>query len=468
MFSLTDICKWTNGKLHTSDSVHNSDSRVSSVSTDTRTIEGGALFVAIVGEYIDGHMFLQQAEEKGATACLVQKINPELKIPQIVVIDTGKALLDMAAGYRKTLSIPVIAITGSNGKTTTKNFIAAVLSKKYKVAYTKASFNNHIGLPLSILSIKNGKQKSQSNEQGQNEEIGDDDKSADEVVVLEIGTNHPGEIKMLCDICQPTAGVITNIGVAHIENFGSKEAIAKEKGYLGVAVDDVSYNLYTVNCEHFLILNEQDEFTEIISSMVNQAKTEIIKVSINKEPYLHIKNKLLESGIQADHLLIDALLAAAVGAKCKISDEEIIDALVHAENDDGRFTIKQIAGYTIIDDTYNGNPDSVCAGIDAMAKLYKDNRKFLALGKLMEQGSFVNEGYARIIERAQSVGLEKIIFVDISYSGPNANLVTHVANQQECAEFIKQNCQKNIIPNDVVLLKGSKSAEMKKVIGFLR
>ncbi len=448
MISLSDICIWTGGKLdEAGKSTSVADAEIvdaeilfTSFSFDTRTIMPGALFIALKGDTSDGHQFLKEAEKKGALAALVQKPEVGISIPQIFVPDTLKAMQDAAKAYRQKLgaSFPIVAVTGSNGKTTTKNFIATVLLKKYKVAYTKASFNNHIGLPLSILSIK----------------------SDDEMAVLEIGTNNSGEIKMLADICGPTCGVITNIGVAHIENFGSKEAIAKEKGELGKALPEAAAG-------GFLVLPAEDEFAGTLAEMT---KARVIRMSRTAEPYAALANKIKKAGMQAgnlmaEHLITDALLAAAVGYEFGISDDEIVDALANAKGEDGRFTFKKIGNFNIIDDTYNANPDSVCAAIDAMAEIYPERRKIIALGKLMEQGDFLKEGYGRIVKNAERTGAEAIIFVDINFDADTtASLkIFHVKNQQECADMIK-NMYKT---GDIVLLKGSKSSEMKKVLDFL-
>lgn len=415
MFSLTDVCNWTGGKLIDEKGTIEIEPVFTSVSTDTRTLLPGALFVAIKGENFDGHKFLKDAENAGALTCIVEEHHHNVIVPQVVVKDSVRALQDIAKGYREKLNIPVIAITGSNGKTTTKNYIASILMKKYRVAYTRGSLNNHIGLPLSVLSIKRD----------------------DEIAVFEIGTNHKGEIKTLVDICKPTIGVVTNIGVAHIENFGSKEEIAKEKAVLVSSLPEDS----------FVVIPKSEEYINIFKE---NTKARIVEVSEERVA--------LKAGIRAVHLVADATLAAAVGKELGVKEDEIIDALSNTKGEDGRFTIKQWGQFEVIDDTYNGNPDSVCAAIEGMIKIYPDRRKIIALGKLMEQGDFLNEGYERIIEKAKDM---TIIFVDIAY---DSSSVMHVKNQKECAEAIKNMYKLG----DVVLLKGSKSAEMKKVLDFLK
>jgi UDP-N-acetylmuramoyl-tripeptide--D-alanyl-D-alanine ligase len=422
-FSLEEICEWTGGGIQGN---IGTDIQIASVSSDTRTLEPGALYVAIKGEVFDGHQFVPQAVSAGAVACVVEKIQPEISVPQILVPDTLQALRDMAIAYRDKMEIPVVAITGSNGKTTTKNFTVSVLQKKFKVAFTKGNFNNHIGLPLSILSIK----------------------PDDEIAVFEVGTNHPGEIASLAAMCKPSGAVITNIGIAHIEFFGSKEAIAKEKGALPASLPETG----------FFVVPAHDEFVDLLSSMT---KAKVIRVESSDPVNVHIAEEMSKLRAMPSHIITDATLAATVGRQYEISEADILDALLHTKNEDGRFALKQIGDFGVIDDSYNANPDSVCAAIEAMGKLYPDRRKILALGKLMEQGAFLEEGYNRIIAASKKANFEKVIFVDIDFGGAE---VAHAKNQKECAEIIKNMHQMS----DIVLVKGSKSAEMWRLFDFLQ
>ncbi len=434
MFSLGEATIWTKGRFDKKAGAEGSTENnlvLSSVSIDTRTIQPGSLYVALKGERFDGHTFLKDAERAGAAACLVEKPCSDIFIPQIVVPDTLKGLQEIAKNYRKKTGIPVIGVTGSNGKTITKNFIASILQKKFSVASTKGNLNNHIGLPLSILSIK----------------------PSDEIAVFEFGMNHPGEIKALVEICQPTAAVITNIGVAHIENFHSKEAIAKEKASIAAELIDAPGS--------FLVIPAHDEYAETLRAAT---KAKVIEVSANATEYQKLAESLRyakDSGIMAEHFVMDALLAVAVAREYGIADQDIVDAVSETKIEDGRFALKNVGGVDVIDDTYNANPDSVCAALDAFAKLYPERRKIFALGKLMEQGEFLNDGYERIIDKAMSCGISGIIFVDVAYENV---AVTHVKSHKECAEAIKKLCNNK----SIVLLKGSRFAEMEKVFEYLK
>src|SRR6202165_974110 len=209
---------------------------VDKVSTDSRTVKRGELFVALRGENFDGHKFVEKAAQPGAAGAVVDQ-GWRGKVPSgfaiIRTTDTLRAYQDLAANYRKSLSLKVLAITGSNGKTSTKDFAAAVLGRRFRVTKTEGNFNNHVGLPRTMLEAT----------------------SQDEVAVWEIGMNHPGEVAALAKIAAPDAAIITNIGIAHIEFMGSREAIAAEKGALAEAIGP----------QGSIILNADDPFTAKIA-----------------------------------------------------------------------------------------------------------------------------------------------------------------------------------------------------------
>src|SRR2546423_3752103 len=230
--SLAQIAEFARGHLASGDR----EARVARISTDSRTLQAGDLFVPLRGENFDGHKFIQQAAERGAVGAVVEEKwigDVPKNFALIRVADTLVAYQTLAAHYRASLPLKVIAITGSNGKTSTKDFVAAVLARKFRVTQTEGNFNNHIGLPQTMLAAKRD----------------------DEIAVWEIGMNHPGEIAALAKLAAPDIGIITNVGVAHIEFMGTREAIAKEKGALAEAVASTGT----------LILNADDPFTESIS-----------------------------------------------------------------------------------------------------------------------------------------------------------------------------------------------------------
>lgn len=447
------------------------------ISTDTRTIKPGDVFFAIKGEQFDGHDFIVQALEKGASLCAVNvdaantNAGPDLENqnPKLLKVeDTVKALQQLATQYRDTLTIPVIAITGCNGKTTTKNFMASVLAQKYgvdefgteKVAYTKGNLNNFIGLPLAVLSIK----------------------SSHEIAVLELGSNHPGEIKMLCDIAKPTYGITTSIGAAHIEFFGTLEAIANEEGAIALALP--KNGLYVVP--------KNDQYSEYLLSrtFARKSAVDIKHIECLGVEFLNFQSKLNQIGIQAPHIVADALLVTTIAREFGLTAEQILKGLAETKNDKGRFGISKAEiknsesvesiPLTIIDDTYNGNPDSVIAAIKAMKELFPNERKIVCLGILKELGDYLHTGYERIVNVANEYGVSELILINIAdtfedvgsggerdIEGDNANQkakLIYLSNNAECVEYLK----KNSLPDDVILCKGSHGAKTWEVVEELK
>ncbi len=484
------------------------------ISTDTRTIKPGDIFFAIKGDQFDGYNFVVQALEKGASLCVVDAdaantdVGPDVNNlnlnlnsnPKLLKVeDTVKALQQLATQYRETLTIPIIAITGCNGKTTTKNFMASVLAQKCvsnisasgtsqinvsgteKVAYTKGNLNNFIGLPLSILAIT----------------------QAHEIAVLELGSNHPGEIKMLCDIAKPTYGVTTSIGSAHIEFFGTLDAIANEEGAIAL----------TLPKDGLYVVPKNDQYSEYLLSRTSARKSavDIKQIECLGVEFLNFQSKLNQIGIQAPHIIADALLVTTIAHEFGLTAEQILKGLAETKNDMGRFSVikteivreetrsdgtnvtthnltsggvstKGVESddrkipVTIIDDTYNANPDSVIAAIKAMKELFPNERKIVCLGILKELGDYLHTGYERIVNVCNEYSVSELILVNISDTFENtanraeedntnrkAKLI-YVSNTAECAEYLKKNVQSN----DVILCKGSHGAKMWEVIEILQ
>jgi len=449
MYSLAEIIEWSKGKLFGDG--FKLTTKATGVSIDTRTLKYGDIFFALKGEKNDGHEYLIKAFEKGALAAVVES-SMNIGLPQIVVPDVLKAFQDCAREYRKKLNIKVVGVTGSNGKTTTKDMITAVLRTKYQVSCTEGNYNNHMGVPLSVLSAKPDSQFG----------------------VFEVGMNHQGETAPLAEIIAPQVTVITGIGMAHAEAFqdtkcvgGVCEAIAREKGDLVRALSK----------KGLLVIPEKEKFKDLISSFAPTAK--VVGVSTANKEAVEIQSELIKGGFiyaTAAHMIQNALLAMAVGAEFGVLKEDAIKAISKLEYEDGRFMEKTVQGIHIIDDTYNANPDSVCAAIDALGKINKKGKMVLVLGKLLEQGNSLFDGYQRIYENAFQIGIDTIVLCDIEWDptklpdvlinkhgGKVAPKIIHVGNHEECAEKIKDMYKEG----DIVLFKGSKSSEMKKVIGML-
>ncbi len=424
------------------------------VSTDTRTIKPGDIFFAIKGDQFDGHDFVKTALEKGAAVCVVSRehsiahadIAGDSKY--IIVDDTLVAIQQLATLYRKQFSIPVIGISGCNGKTTTKNFIASVLREHFGEAQTLSTLGNHnnfIGVPLTVLSLR----------------------PQHKAAVIELGSNHPGEIAMLCDIAQPTHGITTNIGAAHVEFFGTLDAIADEEG--AVAAYIPAGGAY--------VLPKDDQYSERIAEktksgvavhFVDAKHVECLNVEFANEG--GIKSRLASIGVTAPHVAQDALFVLTVAHVLGIDAETALRGIAHAKNDEGRFSIieAQIEDgkkITIIDDTYNGNPDSVIAAIKAMAELFPDRTKKVALGELKELGEYLHIGYGRIVNACSEYGIAELVLINIEDTFSAADVaITHVKDNAGSSEHLKNTAK----AGDVILCKGSHGARTWEVIENLR
>ncbi len=364
--TLSKIAEFCDGQL----SLGNVRS-VTRISTDSRTLQPGDLFVALRGENFDGHAFIAKAIERGAVGAIVDR-NWTDKAPEDLALlrvdNTLIAYQQIAARYRQSLPLKVVAITGSNGKTTTKDFAAAVLGTRFRVTKTEGNFNNHVGLPRTILEAT----------------------SKDEIGVWELGMNHPGEIAALAKIAAPDVGIITNIGVAHIEFMGSREAIAREKGALAEAL----------GADGTLILNADDSFSAEIARRT-RAKTVFagtkegsLRATDLRQSASGSEFTILEGAhrcraqlpVPGLHMIQNALLAVAAGRVFGLSIENCAAGLASAPLTKARLQIKTIRGVQFIDDSYNANPESMRAALATLAELETDGRRVAVLGEMAELG----------------------------------------------------------------------------------
>jgi len=425
---------------------------VERISTDSRTIKEGELFVALRGENFDGHKFVEATAKAGAAGAIVD-LNWKGKVPkQFAIIRTQDSLVayqTLAANYRKSLPIKVLAITGSNGKTSTKDFSASVLGRRFRVTKTQGNFNNHIGLPRTIL----------------------EDTSNDEVGVWEIGMNHPGEVAPLAKVAAPDTAIITNIGVAHIEFMGSREAIAKEKGALAEAVgasgtvifsadDPFSKEIATRTCAHVVFAGTNEGTIRAIDIQQSADGSEFTMI----EGAHRCRAQLPVPGI---HMVQNALLAVAAGRAFGLSLEEAAGGLAGAPLTKARLQIKEINGVQFLDDSYNANPDSMKAALQTLVELDIDGKRIAVLAEMRELGKETQRGHEEIGEAAAAFGIDQLIGIGemgavISRAAQNAGLEksTSVGSTSEAAEFLAEITE----PGDLVLIKGSRLARTEEVI----
>jgi UDP-N-acetylmuramoyl-tripeptide--D-alanyl-D-alanine ligase len=425
---------------------------VSRISTDSRTLRDGDLFVPLRGDNFDGHKFIEQAAERGAAGAMVEEAWKG-KTPRgfalIRVADTLVGYQTLAANYRASLPLKVIAITGSNGKTSTKDFVAATLAKKFRVTKTEGNFNNHVGLPQTMLAANR----------------------EDEIAVWEIGMNHPGEIAALAKLAAPDVAIITNIGIAHIEFMGSQEAIAEEKGALAEAVAATGT----------LILNADDAFNEeiakrtrakvLLAGIENGAvrATEISQHSTGSEFTIlegahRCRAQLPVPGI---HMVQNAMLAIAAGRVFGLSLEECAGGLASTPLTKARLQIREIDGIQFIDDSYNANPDSMKAALRTLVELDADGRRIAVLGEMGELGAESERGHREVGEAAAALRIDELIAVGAAGAGIasaalNAGLENSIA--VDSADEAAERLGRNAVPGDLILVKGSRSARMERVL----
>ena len=425
---------------------------IEKISTDSRTIKRGELFVALRGENFNGHNFIESVAKTGAAGAIMDlnwKGEILANFAVIRVEDTLRAYQNLAANYRKSLSLKVLAITGSNGKTSTKDFAAAVLAHHFRVTKTQGNFNNHVGLPRTMLEAT----------------------SQDEVAVWEIGMNHPGEVAMLAKLAAPDAAIITNIGVAHIEFMGSREAIAAEKGALAQAVAP----------DGTVILNADDPFSKKIAvgtraKVVFAGTTKgTIRASEITQSATGTDFTILEGAhrcraqlpVPGLHMVQNALLAVAAGRMFGLSLEDCAAGLAAAPLTKARLQIKRIRGVQFIDDSYNANPESMKAALHTLVELDADGKRIAVLGEMRELGEESARGHREVGETAAELGVDQLIAIGdmaavIAEAARNAGLQnTSIARStSEAAELLGEIAASG----DLVLVKGSRAARTERVI----
>lgn len=423
--------------------VGSEDLLVTEVTTDSRTAKAGSLFIPLRGETFDGHDFILKALEGGAVCAFSQR-PVEGAHCLIRVADTLDALGRLAAYYRSLFRIPIIAITGSVGKTTTKDIIASVLEQKYRVLKTEGNYNNHIGVPLTLFRLEEFHQ----------------------AAVVEMGMSGFGEIRHLAEIARPDIAVITNIGVSHIENLGSRENIMRAKceifDYLkkgGVAV---------LNADDDLLpqIDGQIPFHKRWYGIRNQRDlyaTEIVPVGITgSRCTVHTPHGSFaaEIPLPGEHMVLNALAAAAVGMDMGLTLQEIAAGIAGFVPTKMRMAItKTAAGMTIMNDAYNANPVSMKAAIDVLARA--EGRKVAILGDMFELGSYAEEMHREVGRYALEKGIDVLVCI-----GPNARYMAEApgAMHYETQEEFWNKGLAFLQKNDTILVKASRGMHFERTV----
>lgn len=418
------------------------------VCTDTRKIQPGSLFVCLRGERFDGHSFASQAAQLGAAALLVD--HPvDADVPQLVVTDTGKALLQLAGWYRRRFQLPVVGLTGSVGKTTTKEFIALVLGAKYNTLKTQRNLNNEIGVPQMLFRLED----------------------SHTAAVIEMGMNHFGEISRLTRAVAPTVGLITNIGVSHIENLGSRAGILQAKLEIleGMAPDApliVNMDndmLRTVKLGDrplltFAIDDQSADFTATDIAEQGSTTTFTVHHSTFTQPVT-----IPTVGI---HNVYNALAAMAVGYVTGVDPAAAASALANYVPAGMRQNLVQVGGVQVIEDCYNASPDSMRAALQTLGKL-PVHRRYAVLGAMLELGDYAKEAHTQVGKMAAENGIDGVL----AY-GADAAYIVEAAKQAglenarlfDTKEALAQSLAQQVQPGDGVLFKGSRGMHLEDVM----
>jgi len=426
------------------------------VSTDSRTVQQGEIFIAIRGEKFDGNEFVGDAFEKGAACAVVEaqaSINQYPTRPILVVSDSTKAFGKLANRYRRKFDIPMIAIAGSNGKTTTKEMIASGLQTKYHVLSTKGNLNNHIGLPQTLFRL--------------------DDKH--EMAVVEIGTNHFGELRYLCEILEPTHGLITNIGHEHLEFFKDLEGVAQAEGELFDALDASDTGFVNVDDEYVVKLGKK--IWKKVSYGFSKPNVRVRGkfVGINSKACASFsvamkgkKSFEIRLSVPGKHSMYNALAAATVGLSFGVTARSIQRALKNFTAVGKRMEVLSVDGVTILNDTYNANLDSMFSALETLQAMKCNGKKIAILADMLELGERSQQEHERIGKALATYGVDYLL----TY-GPMSRYINECATMSLKFHYDQKNILSEyatelVSPGDIVLVKGSRGMRMEDVVVFMQ
>ncbi|EJT6163945.1 UDP-N-acetylmuramoyl-tripeptide--D-alanyl-D-alanine ligase [Clostridium perfringens] len=442
--NLQEIVKATKGALLKEADVK----EIKAVSTDTRKIEEGTMFIALKGENFNGNNYVLDAFNKGAKIAIVDEVKCDLNelkedVALIKVQNTGRALMDLAKFYREKLGLKVVGITGSAGKTSTKDLVAAVLSDKYKVFKTKGNFNNEIGLPLMILELD----------------------STYDVAILEMGMRGLGQIKELAEIASPDLGIITNIGISHIEILKTRENILKAKMEIATFFDK----------NNTLVVCGNDDFLGALPS----AKYKIVKTGVGENFKIGAKNIALEElsskftvydgekeeefslDMPGEHNISNLMLGIAIAEELGVSFEEMKRGLKNIEATSMRLELIKKDGFSILNDCYNSSPVAVKSAIDVMKNI-EGKRRIAVLGTMRELGHKSEEAHEEIGKYAKENGIEKVLcFGDFSENikeGYGEGCTVYENKEELIKDLLNIICD-----GDIILVKASRSLKFEEI-----
>lgn len=424
--------------------IHQGFLNAESVSTDTRTILPGAMYFALSGENFNGNQYAHQALVKGASYVVIddQKIYDKDDKRMLLVEDTLKALQNLASYHRNYLGLPIIAITGSNGKTTTKNLIYKVLSEQFNIQATKGNLNNHIGVPLTLLSMT------------EEHDLG----------LVEMGANHPEEIDRLCRIAQPNYGYITNFGKAHLEGFGSLEGVvsAKTELYRYLASKGGSIFVYKNDSKQMELSETQDR---ILFESGDSEAEDFQLVAVQPKLQFRYKRNHVTTNLVGAYNFVNCIAAMAIGAYFGVSDSKLIKAVSSYTPGNNRSQLIKTDKNLLLLDAYNANPTSVHAAIDSFVAEKNHLNKILILGDMLELGGFAALEHQAIVDMLAAHTSIKIYLVGENFNRTKTTS-THMyfyKKRNDLEILLKEES----IEASYVLLKGSRGIALEKLVDYL-
>lgn len=420
------------------------------VCTDTRDIKQGALFFALKGDNFNANKFAEQALNSGCSIAVIDEVEYKKDERYFLVDDVLSALQQLANYHRKQLTIPIISITGSNGKTTSKELLNAVLSEKYNVLATKGNLNNHIGVPLTLLSIT----------------------KQHEMAIVEMGANHQGEIAMLCTIAEPDFGMITNIGKAHLEGFGGVEGVIKGKSEMYHYIHKKGAKLF-VNGDNPLLQRLSEGMGKIVFG--TSEVFDFIGLYMDNNPFVKLKFKAKNDPVKiteketvvtqliGNYNFENILAAACIGNYFNVSESAIKKGLEGYVSSNNRSQVMKTASNVLLLDAYNANPSSMNAAIENFAAMEQVN-KMVILGDMLELGEESDAEHDAVVKLIEKKGIKNVVLVG-PYFMKSAKLIGAVsfANSDEALQYLLA----HPVKDTTVLIKGSRGIKLEKVVEAL-
>jgi len=417
------------------------------VCTDTRDIKEGSIFFALKGDNFNANQFAEQALDSGCSLVVIDEANYQKDDRYFLVDDVLTTLQALANYHRKQLSIPIISITGTNGKTTSKELLNAVLSQKYKVLATKGNLNNHIGVPLTLLNIT----------------------SQHEIAIIEMGANHQGEIAQLCAIAEPDFGMITNIGKAHLEGFGGYEGVVKAKSELYHFIKQKKGKLF-VNNDNKLLLQLSEGIDKI--SFGTSETVDFTGKFIESNPFVKLKCKakndiqaidekpIITTQLIGNYNFENILAAACIGHFFDVSEEQIINGLENYIPSNNRSQVFQTQSNLLLLDAYNANPSSMSAAIENFAQMNQPN-KMAILGDMLELGEDSAAEHTIIVDLLNKKNITNVLLVGPLFKEAAKSIKAKTfSDSDEVITYLKE----HPIKNNTILIKGSRGIKLEKVV----